>query len=259
MPITSLYNQNNFTDQLMFEFTQALDGKMTGFYTVSDKKKKMLYYLVNSFDFTKPHSFEEWKDFISAIEEYDRDDYCGFGYSFRGVFTKFFSWSIPAKEAIDAIKTFVGDSTINEYMSGSAYWAYLMQNEGINIIPSDLSYNPKQEENKKWVSGDCLRKNFVPMVEKDIRAVGKKEIKGKVVMLSWIPCGSNMANNLLLKMYKGQKLILVGEGEGGCTGSDKFFGILKDSFEEVKVSKKKSYFPCFSGLWDDITFWQKVV
>ena len=67
--------------------------------------------------------------------------------------------------------------------------------------------------------------------------------------MSWIPYGSDVANDLLNKMAIGNKLVLIGELKGGCCACNSFFDILKHCF-----TIKENKIPQFFGTHDVMLF-----
>lgn len=53
------------------------------------------------------------------------------------------------------------------------------------------------------------------------------------LMLVWPPYNTPMAYQTL-KFFTGSTVIYVGEGDGGCTGCDRFHGLLNSNFEQVE-------------------------
>ena len=214
------------------------------------KNANYMYRCVQDFDFTALHPEEEWDDLFRKIKSFDQ-----FGtmqFSFRHIFNSLFSYSIPTMEALHRIKELVGDRVVKEYMAGTGYWAHLMQKVGIQVIATDMrSETIKSQTGEHASDYGMIHKNYIPMEEEDI--ANATADPNQVIMLSWVPYASSIANNLLKTMSSGQMLILIGESSGGCTGDDEMFDILGEHFNEIEEID----IPQFYGIHDAVFIYQK--
>jgi hypothetical protein len=190
-------------------------------------------------------------DFLKEIKEVgpseeSSDEYVDMTdwYGKRQDFTKNYGWSVPNEEAIESIKSFVGDETVLEVGSGLGMWAKLLRSEGIKITPTDLSLNL---DKNTYISRD---KAFLDVEEISGRDAIKKYGNHTVLMMSWPPYDDPFAYNVL-KAFMGDKLIFVGEGYGGCTGDDDFFSLLDDEWNHVKEVD----IPKWSGIHDHLSLY----
>lgn len=53
------------------------------------------------------------------------------------LFCRHFSYAVPSKDSINQLKKYIGKNKILEISSGLGLWAYLLFQEGVNIIPTD--------------------------------------------------------------------------------------------------------------------------
>ncbi|GEM_PF-2904177 len=141
----------------------------------------------------------------------------------RSVFSAVFSWSLPCKEALDAIVDFAAESRIASYGSGAGYWEYLLGSRyGVDIACHDME----------------LRHRFIEMKEQ--RHTDTVINPSDTVFLSWIPGESSDGlgiESLLDQLQTGQKLVLVGEpadrlGQPRTCGTARFFQFLRNNFEQ---------------------------
>jgi len=137
----------------------------------------------------------------------------------RDSFTKIFSWAIPDKKTIDDIKTFVDGDSVLEIGAGNGLWYYLLKKLGVNIHATDI-YNDNVE------------------VLTNIEALEKYETN--VLFMCWPPYSDSMAYESL-KKFNGNKLIYIGEGEGGFTGDYYFHEELEEWKFEKMISIKMWY------------------
>ena len=64
-----------------------------------------------------------------------------------------------------------------------------------------------------------------------VEALGR--YPSRTVLMSWPCMGRTWSADVLEAMAPGQCLVYVGEGEGGCTASGRFFELLDSGFEET--------------------------
>jgi hypothetical protein len=125
-----------------------------------------------------------------------------------------FSWAVPTQRSIDAIKRYT--DRVIEIGCGSGYWAWLMEQAGIDVIAFDAMLPPFA-----WYTVH-LGNEVEVLLHSD-----------RTLFLCWPPWNSEMASNSL-SFYKGSCIIYVGEWMGGCA-SPKFFWLLNMHFEAVET------------------------
>lgn len=144
-------------------------------------------------------------------------------------FQNTFSWAYPSKQAQDEICDFVNtqnDTTesqkILEVGSGQGLWAKLLNLRNLNVTATDN------------FSSHCNFEQMFSHVENlsADQAVAKYN-DHQILMLIWPPYAKPMAYQTLLK-FKGDKVIYIGEGNGGCTADNYFHKELDDNWELVK-------------------------
>ena len=164
----------------------------------------------------------------------------------RHYFTDKYGWSVPTQEAIDKIKEFVSGDKVIEIGSGYGMWAKLMKDSGISIYATDALSSPSAKTYRP-------RDESFTEVE-DLEAVEAilKYSGVNVLMLSWPPYDQPMATNAI-KVFKGNKLIFIGEDSGGCTADSEFFEILDKGWNKAG----KVDIPRWEGIYDSLTFWTR--
>jgi hypothetical protein len=145
-----------------------------------------------------------------------------------------FSWPIPCKAALRGIAEFVGDDGIIEVCAGTGYWAHLLGKLGVDVIATDIEWHPV-----RWAPVDRLD-----------CAVAAGTWPERALMLSWPPYAEPQAYKDLRAYLRagGTKLIYIGEGDGGCTGDDKFHRLLYKTMDEVAFMD----IPVYYGINDDL-------
>jgi len=166
-----------------------------------------------------------------------------------------FSYAIPDSNAINAI---VRNSPVVEIGAGTGYWAHLIQESGGDCIPYDTDppsatantnqYHPKQ-------------KTFTKVLVGDERVLSQHSDRS--LLMVWPPyCGDGMGGRMgasdcmawrALQHYRGNTLIYVGEGAGGCTASYAFWeAVEKDWRLEQRIS-----IPHWSYVHDEMSIFRR--
>jgi len=176
----------------------------------------------------------------------------------RGTYVGAYSWSVPTLEVLQEIIAFA-DGPIEEHMAGGGYWAYLLRQLGAAITAYDIGENENYEPKVFWT--DVAQHN----------AAEGPISKEATIMVQWPPMehwdnihdydnrkeipGSDGSSPLIEKMQIGQKLVYVGEGWGGCTGTERFHDILGKCFARLSSLE----IPQWPGLGDHVHLFTKVV
>lgn len=143
-------------------------------------------------------------------------------YSWQKKLQRTYSWAIPNDEAIAAL---VKHSPIVEIGAGTGYWANLVTQAGGDVLAYDIA--PGKNE---WCDVPAC---YHPVI-KSYAAPAALRHPDRALFLCWPPYRALWLARAL-KAYKGTTVLYVGEGGGGCTGSDAFFDILARDFEEVET------------------------
>jgi len=136
----------------------------------------------------------------------------------RDVAVWFYSWAIPNDEALDAIAL---HGPIIEIGAGLGYWAHLLAKRGVDVVCFD-NFCDNEARKNTW---------------HEIRPGSheKAAVKDRALFLCWSPYDHPLAHRSLMA-YKGDTVIFVGEGQGGCNANGKFFRRLeRDWVESVAV------------------------
>jgi hypothetical protein len=137
----------------------------------------------------------------------------------RNKFVEIYSWTIPSKEIVQNLAKFIGDDIALEIGAGTGLWAHLLQHERVNIIPTDFIPS---------------KNSFTNIAKIDaILAVNKFVNFANVLILIWPPLQSSMAYDAL-RLFKGKKVIYIGEGFYGCTADNNFHYLLDKEWTIVK-------------------------
>ena len=165
----------------------------------------------------------------------------GSNFELREKFVKKYSWAVPSNDALNIISKFNGG--VVEIGAGTGYWASLLQNMGVPMIPfdeyigGDNSYGHLRHWTHIYHGGNEVLSKFAPSVN---------------LFLCWPPYDEPMAYDCL-KAFKGNRLMYVGEGYYGCTGDDTFHEELSEKWNEVVCQE----IPRWNGLRDALFIYER--
>lgn len=179
----------------------------------------------------------EAEQYVNVFPEHVRREY----------FTQNYGWSVPSEDSMQELKNFIGNDTVLEVGAGYGLWAKLMQEIGVKIIPTTRKNHP---DDLYHVPNPNLSFTDVEDIE-SLNSI-KKYPNANVLMMIWPPYDDTMAYQSL-KSFNGNKLIYVGEGSGGCTGCDKFHGLLNKKWKLVKNIN----IPRWVGIHDYIMLYER--
>lgn len=137
-----------------------------------------------------------------------------------------YAWSIPTPGDMAWLRQILAGRGVVEVGAGSGYWAWQMAQAGIDVVAYDP--HPPGPENKY-----VLHRLYAPVeVGDELVAADHPD---RALLLCWPSYGAGFAASAL-KAYRGDMLVFIGEGPGGCTADDEFFELLDGGWDEVSVS-----------------------
>jgi hypothetical protein len=162
-------------------------------------------------------------------------------YLARERFVKEYAWAIPNELALETIAKY---SPIIEIGAGSGYWARLLSDMGVDIVAYDISPFSNPIDGNAYT----FTKEWFDVKKGDGR---EKLIAGsRTLFMCWPPLHGG---DDTLSLYTGQTLIYVGEGEGGCTGNDRFQEMIDNDFDLVDVVN----IPQWDGIHDRLRVYNR--
>lgn len=115
----------------------------------------------------------------------------------RKKFTSQYSWAIPEEKAIHKLVEFIGQDKCLEVGAGSGLWSKLLELNGVDIVATDIG-------NEKFT------KSFTIIKTLSAQEAVKTYKDRNVLFLCWSRVDPTQE-------FTGDKIIYIGEEEGGCT------------------------------------------
>lgn len=202
--------------------------------------------LMELFDEIPDWDREDIEDHLRGRTEEQRLE----NWKFRRTFVSKLSWSIPCKEAIDAIRKYARPP-LYDLMAGSGYWSKILNDRGIKTIASDINVGKRHNNYGHTMLAKVQRKNAYKVAGSTIRR--SKEGFGDV-LLAWPPYNEPVGNTIIKLIPVGSRVFYFGEGRGGCTGDDEMHCRLYEDFKELDIIS----LPQWEGMHDDLYIYEKL-
>ncbi len=171
-------------------------------------------------------------------------------FALRQVYVKKFGFFLVSEDFLKNTVDMFSKNKILEVGSGTGFLSSCLQSYGLDITPTDenLKSNPYGFNNM-----------YTDIIETDsVQYLKNNAKKFDTVLMSWPNYDTDFAYNILKNMKKGQTLIYIGEGYGGCTGDDQFFDRLEICAElmEQETSKINQNSFRWPGLHDRVSIYK---
>jgi hypothetical protein len=164
----------------------------------------------------------------------------------RTELTSRYAWTITAPETVAFVVTHAGPKVVDP-LAGSGYWAYLLGQAGVDVIVSDL--NPPDVAANHWHQAGVAHVHVAGMDAVDaVTAYGS----GRTLLLAWPPYDAPIGADVL-NAFPGDRVIYIGEGEGGCCGDDDLFELLGCGWVEVANHRPVQWL----GIHDYVTVYDR--
>jgi hypothetical protein len=163
----------------------------------------------------------------------------------RRSLTSRFAWTITAPDTLAFVAEHAGGMVLDP-MAGTGYWAWLLTQCGVHVLAFDAK-PPAAGENTYHRDGHAYFSVQLGEAAYATRVYGF----GRTLLLSWPPMDE--AGHLALAAYRGNRLIYIGEGEGGCCGDDDLFALIERDWVEVAEHRPVQW----HGLHDYITVYDR--
>lgn len=184
---------------------------------------------------------EIWNMIKMLTKDLSRTDY-----NIRQNFCFNWSWAIPDEDSVKEISKFlIDEKMVLEIGAGLGLWSRLLQDQGTKMVPIDIDDDKIRSQHISFDSGFTK-----------VRLLSKQDIDllldnnfGSSLFLCWPSYNKDWAYQYLKKLEP-NKLVFIGEDNGGCTADENFFYELHRKYEEVN----RIYHKNWDGIQDSITF-----
>lgn len=148
-----------------------------------------------------------------------------------------YGFAIPNELALAALAQ---RSPILEVGAGSGYWAWCLRERGVDVLACDTRDDWPCNEREPWTE--------VMLADGRVMA---REHPDRTLLLCW-PSMERWAAEIL-QAYRGQRVVYIGEGEGGCTGDRAFHRLLSWRWRCVEAIE----IPVWLGLHDHMYCYER--
>jgi hypothetical protein len=153
-----------------------------------------------------------------------------------------FAWAVPGPAAL---ATIADAGPVVEAGAGTGYWAALLRDSGADVVATDPAAgraNPYHADGPLWT--EVSRLDGVAAVRRH---------PDRTLLLCWPPPDDDAASWSVLRAYRGDVLLYVGEGPDGPAGTARFHRELALNWtatDEVAI-------PTWPGLRDRLTVFRR--
>lgn len=162
----------------------------------------------------------------------------------RDEFVARYSWTITDPGTV----AFVADHSqgrMVDPMVGTGWWAHVLARHGVDVACSDVDPG-----GNRWHNGRAL---WVPVAGREAYdAVA--EHPDRVLFLSWPPYNTRDGVDTV-RAYRGDRIVAIHEGDGGCVGDDALFVELSTNWVEVAEHVPVQWF----GIHDRVVVYDRRV
>lgn len=201
-------------------------------------------YLALAEPFLDRRRFDRWAGIPGSIELPWSEGRLYSEHQARRALVSRFAWAIPCRGGIEAIARRSPGGGV-EIGAGTGYWASLLAEAGVDVV----AYEPNPPGNgNHWHDGRGGQEPYHPLTH-GWGAYSKRH-PDRTLLLCWPPYDAPMAD-VALRNYAGDVVAYVGEGEGGCTGCDRFHRRLRREWRRDEVVEIPQW-PCTNDrleLW----------
>jgi hypothetical protein len=125
------------------------------------------------------------------------------------------------ERAVSVINHYIPDHTAIEVAAGVGWLSYWLIQYGINIVDTSDCYHDE------WAKHMKFGQTAIQVSHMKATMAVYNNSNANLVILSWPEYATDTGFLIYKAMCKGQWLLYIGEGCGGCTGDDKFNALVE--------------------------------
>ena len=164
--------------------------------------------------------------------------------SAREAYIRWFGYSIPCLEAVEALKRHFAGSRVVDAGAGTGYWSAIMRRyiPDAVVVACDNRFGKFKRRFRRPTEQVF---GIAPVRVRNADAV--RMIRPDThVFMSWPMYQSDFGYKVVRAISPGRRLVLISEGEGGCCGNDKMFDHIEAKYGELE----DVIIPQFDGIHD---------
>jgi hypothetical protein len=146
----------------------------------------------------------------------------------RRELASFYSWAIPTDAALEVLARY---APLVECGAGMGYWAALLRARGVDVAAYDRTPPGRRARNAYHRHG---RRPWTE-IRRGASVETARRHAGRSLVLCWPPYEDDAASYAVLRAYRGDVLVYVGEPEEGATGSVRFHRELRLNWTPVEA------------------------
>ena len=160
----------------------------------------------------------------------------------RSFMCSHFAFAVPDQVALDCVASF---GPVVEVGAGTGYWSWLLRQMSVDVVAYDT--RPPDSTHNGY---------FAPVFWTRVELGRGQDVVQQHPDRTLLLCWPNMDDFALhtLAAYRGNRLIYVGEGEGGCTATDDFHEELNEHWDLAAVVE----IPQWPGLHDLLFVYERL-
>lgn len=164
----------------------------------------------------------------------------------RGELTSIYAWTVSDPATVAFVREHAGPMVVDP-LAGSGWWAHLLDQAGITVLASDLNPPDGTEANHWHRSSTHARVGQADAADAVALAPATATL-----LLSWPPYDSDIGARIV-EAYRGDRIVYIGEGWGGCCGDDRMFELFERGWVQVAEHRPVQFY----GIHDYVTIYQR--
>lgn len=155
-----------------------------------------------------------------------------------------YAWTITAPDTVTFVAEHAGPRLLDP-MAGTGYWAALLGQRGVDVAAYDAN---RPGPDNGWHHGAST---WIPVRSGQAIDVAATHTD-RTLLLAWPPY-STPDGAKTLAAYRGNRVIYIGENEGGCCGDDDMFDLFDRGWRPIAEHSPVQWV----GIHDYITVYER--
>lgn len=162
----------------------------------------------------------------------------------REELVKRYAWTITDPDTVAFVAEYSNGALVDP-MAGTGYWGWVLAQAGTDVVSFD-----RDPRGNHWHAGCDL---FTDVLRGDGAEVAA-QYADRTLLLAWPPYDTSDGLDILTA-FRGERVIYIGEGDGGCTGNDAMHSTLAHRWIEVAHRVPVQWF----GMHDVVTVYDRKI